>query len=231
MDALNPLVYFWVAIYRDGTCLPQFDFENGKENAFKDIDQTKLEKFGLFPFNDDLASKANTYAKMTIATQRSLPYFVLKLEEGQRLINIRRNFLHMFSFYSCDKCGYVWQAMKGYSAGTIGDAGLPIHGDTIIEEESKRETVKCPKCGAYNATQCPDCKSRLEVQKPPEGYVGIYRICPKCKRDFPWFIKMGEDSKHLTSYIVGYQTTVDGKNAKQLMFIKEDGTINLKNEL
>lgn len=41
---------FWIAEYTDGQALPQFDLDTGKENLFKDIDFSKLKRFGWYPF-------------------------------------------------------------------------------------------------------------------------------------------------------------------------------------
>ena len=50
------LKYFWIAEYKD-SALPQFDPETGKENLFKEIDQSKLIRFGLYPFSIKLWNK------------------------------------------------------------------------------------------------------------------------------------------------------------------------------
>lgn len=68
-----PLDFFWVAEYKDGTYL--FQFEKGKENLFKDIDQKKLKKFWLLP------------------TREGLSIYCLHLQPWQRLIFVRRNYL------------------------------------------------------------------------------------------------------------------------------------------
>lgn len=238
-EAIHPLVFFWIAFYKDGTCLPQFDIETGKENAFVDIDQTKLDKFGLFPFTSDLVVKANAARGDIVARKaENLSFFILKLEETQRVINVRRNFINMFSYSKCFKCGFEWQWMRTFKAGTIGDAGLPIYPDCVKEKINgqDRDIVQCPKCKTFNSGFCSECGTQLILKErgrtatvPPR--IDLYHFCTKCDKERLWLIKTSEDTRRQLTYIIGYQITVDGKNVKQLMFIKEDGTISLKNDL
>ncbi|MHA1253063.1 MAG: hypothetical protein ACTSRP_23955, partial [Candidatus Helarchaeota archaeon] len=81
----------WIAIYKDGTIFSQFDLETGEERLFGDIDQSKLEKFGWFPFSEELAKKVKEKTNQVVKVKTNLPYFVLKLEPEQRLIAVRRN--------------------------------------------------------------------------------------------------------------------------------------------
>jgi hypothetical protein len=53
----RPLVYFWIAEYTDGSALPQFDPETGKENRFSEVDHPKLKRFGWYPFSLKLAQQ------------------------------------------------------------------------------------------------------------------------------------------------------------------------------
>ena len=41
---------FWIAEYQDGTALPQFDPDTGEEHLFKEVDQSKLKRFGWYAF-------------------------------------------------------------------------------------------------------------------------------------------------------------------------------------
>jgi DNA-directed RNA polymerase subunit RPC12/RpoP len=234
MEAIHPLVFWWVAFYKTGECFPQFDIESGKENGFGSIDQTKLDRFGLFPFTPELAEKANNARGDVVArVGENLPFFILKLEEGQRLINVRRNFINMYSYVVCSKCGFEWQCMKEPKEGTISDAGLPIYGDTVKDKDfsgKEIEVIQCPKCKAFNTWNCPDCATKLIV-KERTGPKDLYHFCPKCQKEVPWYIRIAEDVSRQLIYILGYQTTVEGKNVKQLMNIREDGTITLKNDL
>lgn len=68
------LSYYWLATYRDGSQLEQFDKE-GKERLFKEIEQSKLDTFSWVPFD------------------KSKPAHTLKLQPFQRLIAVRRHHL------------------------------------------------------------------------------------------------------------------------------------------
>jgi Zn finger protein HypA/HybF involved in hydrogenase expression len=232
-ETRHPLVYFWVAFYKDGNCLPQFDVNSGIENSFQTIDQTKVEKFGLFPFSPALVLKVNSAAGVIIAREvENLPYYIMKVEEGQRLINIRRNFIHQFTYQHCAKCGYNWQWMMGHKEGEIAEFGLPICDNHVVQKVQGKDMgfPKCPKCGAYNSIVCPDCGTLINEMARPDTKEH-YFLCPKCNKEHPRYIKILEDNKRRLIYIMGYQTTVDGKNVKQLMFIGEDGVITLKSDL
>ena len=232
-ESRHPLVFFWVAFYKDGTCLPQFDVETGKENSFQDILQEKLDKFGLFPFSLILVSKANAAAgSITARGTQNLPFFIMKLEEGQRLINIRRNFIHQFSYQHCDKCGFDWQWMMGHKEGEVAEFGLPICSNHVVQKVRDVDVgfAQCPKCGTHNSEVCPDCGTLINEMARPITKEH-YFLCPKCNKEHPRYIRGLEDTMRRLIYIMGYQTTVDNKNVKQLMFIEEDGTITLKDTL
>jgi len=88
----RPLVYFWIAEYNDGTALSQFDPETGKENLFKNIDQSRLKRFGWYPFNWDVAEKIYEACNL-IVVPSSLPFHVVELEPNDRLVAKRENTL------------------------------------------------------------------------------------------------------------------------------------------
>lgn len=81
------LKYFWIAEYNDKTALPQFDPETGNENLFKDIDQSKLIRFGLYPFSKELSRK------VPCSVSDLLPKFVINLSSEDKLVYLRRNYI------------------------------------------------------------------------------------------------------------------------------------------
>jgi uncharacterized protein YbaR (Trm112 family) len=233
-ETFHPLVYFWIAFYKDNTCLPQFDIENGKENNFVDIDQSKLDKFGIFPFTTALALSANRMKGFIVAREvENLPYFMMKLQENQRLIFVRRNKIHVFSYLHCNKCGYDWQFMSGYKEGAKTEIGLLVHSNNIIQEWAgkKYSLGVCPKCGSFNAIVCPECKDTLINELKKGGSEEHYFKCPKCNKEYVRYIQMLEDNMRTLAYLLGYQTTIEGKNSKQVIFINEDGTFELSDNL
>jgi hypothetical protein len=72
----RPLVYFWIAEYTDGSALPQFDPETGRENSFAEIDHKKLHCFGWYPFSPKLAQKILTAEKTVVVPTRNQSYRV-----------------------------------------------------------------------------------------------------------------------------------------------------------
>jgi len=84
------LVYFWIAEYTDGSALPQFDPETGKENRFSEIDHRKLHRFGWYPFSPKLAQQILKAEKMVVIPSRNRSYTVT-VEKGDRLVVYRTN--------------------------------------------------------------------------------------------------------------------------------------------
>ena len=83
----NPLTFYWIAYYNDGQCLPQFDPIDGHENFFRDIDQSRLIKFGLYSFTEEMI---RTVKEPFRIVPYPLPRFEVQLNENQRLIFFRR---------------------------------------------------------------------------------------------------------------------------------------------
>jgi predicted RNA-binding Zn-ribbon protein involved in translation (DUF1610 family) len=232
-EKFHPLIYWWIAFYNDGQCLPQFDVETGKENPFSSIEQDKLEKFGLFPFNAQLTIKANISAGFVVARELELPFFIQKLQKGQRLIYVRRNFIHLFSFQHCNKCEYEWQWMPNRQDREKTEIGLLIHPNQVIQIWNGKTypCAQCPKCQSYNAVVCPDCKDTLinELKRAEKNDEHYFR-CPKCGKEFARHIILLENTIRQLVYLLGYQTTIDGQNKKVIMFINEDGTFELSDD-
>jgi hypothetical protein len=103
----RPLTFFWIAEFSDGSALPQFDPETGKENKAdpdwlpsvprqppiaKDavfVDK-KLVRFGWYPFTIELAGKiSETQGVVVIPTAN--PSHVVELKDGEKLIAYRTN--------------------------------------------------------------------------------------------------------------------------------------------
>lgn len=228
-EEFHPFVFWWIAFYKDGTCLPRFDVNTGIENFFKDIDQTKLDRFGLFPFSASMALLVNVASGKVIAREvENLPYFILKLKDNQRLISVRRCAIHQFDYQHCDKCGYEWQWMMGHKEEET-EIGFLIHSNHVMQywEGKAIPCGQCPKCGSFNAVVCPECKDTLinELKRPDSEE--HYFKCPKCNKEHPRYIRLLEGSLRAAIYLLGYQTTVDGKNMKQIMFINEDGSFEM----
>lgn len=219
--------FFWIAFYNDGTILSQFDLDTGQEHLFKEIDQTKLEKFGWFPITDELAKKISD---PRFRAASNLPYFLLRLRKGQRLIALRREYQRFFSYSFCTKCGFTWQWMPGQPDNSIGDAGLPRFGEAYAYSEEvngkKIFELVCPRCGEKNYLKCPECNEWWNKINN-EGLLQ----CPKCKKTYTKMIKNSSDSKIENIFLLGWQeTTPDGRNRKMIMFINQDGTFEISDD-
>lgn len=99
------LKYFWIAEYSDKTAFPQFDPETGNENLFKDIDQSRLVRFGLYPFSDELSKKVACGISNPF-----LPKFVINLNNTDKLFFKRRNYI--------ERCGQMEYRYIEYLIGT-----------------------------------------------------------------------------------------------------------------
>ena len=90
MLGYRPLVYFWIAEYTDGSALPQFDPETGRENRFSEVDKQKLHRFGWYPFTQKLAQKILENEKVRVIPTRN-PSYTVTVEKGDRLVAYRTN--------------------------------------------------------------------------------------------------------------------------------------------
>lgn len=223
----NELYYFWIAFYKDGTYLPQFDFETGEQHLFKEIDQSKLDKFGWFPVTEELCKKIKD---PRYKPNPKLPYYVLKLREGQRLIALRREFQKFYTYSYCQECGFSWQWMPNQPDWSIGDSGLPRFGSRAYyysEKLGEKEVfgLICPKCGVKDLLKCPTCNEWWNKVNNE----GLYQ-CPKCGRNYVKPIIQKSEHKIENIYLLGWQETVEGRNRKMIMFISQDGTFEISDD-
>src|SRR3972149_12164888 len=99
--------FMWVAFYSDNECLPQFDLDSGEQHLFKEIDQTRLIKYGWYPITYELAKKLGS----PYYHDPKLSHFLLELKPNQRLIALREEAQHFFTYTHCLKCGFNFQWM------------------------------------------------------------------------------------------------------------------------
>lgn len=235
VSIVGKIPYFWIAFYEDGSILPQYEY-NGTIHLFKEIDQSRLKKFGWFPFTKQLIS----ILKSKLNDDRfidnpSLPYFILELKDGQRIIALRREIQRIYTFSKCLKCGFEWQWMFGKSDGSIGDAGLPCYGEKYcysLQHPSGKKfyEVICPKCGAKNDLVCPKCNEWWN--KVFENNKFKFK-CPKCNQYREERVLSNLEAHKIENiFLLGWQeTTSDGRNRKMIMFIKPDGTFILSDDI
>lgn len=232
--------YMWIAFYNDGTCLPQFDPDIGQQHFFKEVDQNRIDKFGLFPIPQRLADKlGGQYYSNPL-----LPHHILRLKPNQRLIGgIRRESQSMFKYSKCLKCGFEWQWMVGKEDGSIGDSGLQRFGSEKYYYSLKQPNGKityeviCPKCGVRNDLDCPDCHKQWnkiedeETKQLSRDKKKYYIECSQCKKRKEWRTLYLDGQAMREIYLLGWQQTIpDGTNKKMIMFIFNDGTFELSDD-
>ena len=123
----RPLVYFWVAEHSDGSALPQFDPETGRENRFGDIDFSRLRRFGGYPFTTYIAEKILEADGMYVVPTDNQPH-IIELQEGDKLLAKRENTVKLHT-----KSGAVERAETVYVLGVEGDKILRIREDGTLE--------------------------------------------------------------------------------------------------
>ena len=225
----NPPVYFWLAEYNNGKALPQYNPYTGEENKWDAIDQSKLVKFSLYPFNTKLA--AILYKKGFLVKVKSLQPYHLILNPDERLIYLRRQFINPFTYRICLNCNHKFMARKGITEVV----------KEVVEVEGKKDSVytsyKCPKCGKYNAYICPKCNKQVNKEyateedksKPVEERKHKYR-CPRCDIEYPRYIQRRSSVHKYTKYLLGWQRTVNGINVKSIMYIDENGMVEMRSD-
>jgi len=154
----------WIAEYGDGSAFPQFDPETGKENPFTAVDQSKLCKFGWYPFSVEMTRKIlKTDGIAVIPTNN--PLYFIELSENDVLIAKRTNEIAIFHYRECEICGHQWQQTNAPKSALV---GLPASNEFYVEDiKSGDRIVKfsspiCPKCGYHdtNAIMMADKKIR-----------------------------------------------------------------------
>jgi hypothetical protein len=232
MNNDKKIPWFWIAFYKDGSFLSQFDLVSGKQNLFKEINQSELEKFGWFPIPLNLIDKLPS----EYYHDRKLSYFILKINEKQKLIALRRETQSFFTYTHCLNCGFIFQWMPNQPDGSIGDSGLPRYGSEKYHY-SKMQTngklafeVICPKCGAKNDLKCPKCDEWWnKVNDLPKEKCTYHLECPKCKDIYEKKTIFTGGQKISCEWLLGYQETLsDGSNKEHIMSIDRDGIIQLK---
>lgn len=134
----RPLVYMWVAEFSDGSALPMFDPDTGKQNKGnpnwlpkkgtggsedstpKIFREKTLCKFGWYPFSREMAAKI----PMVVIPTRN-PCHTVELKEGDELVACRRNQIEfgvMGSGYRRVESPYLL-GIRGKEILTIGEDG------------------------------------------------------------------------------------------------------------
>jgi len=211
----RPLVYQWIAHYNDGTSYPQFDTESYEENSFIKIDKDKLIKFGIYPFKKDFAYKVSK--KQSVVSLGFLPIYEINIENEERLIHYRQVFISQETFHICQKCKKEFKFSYAHSFKIkLKDSKLGIKMDEVCPV--------CPHCGAKDYYKCNSCGKVLETFNESS-----FGMCPDCDRSKGYLerknITSGSHSreKRWIDYYLGKQSTIQGRNVKFILKIKENG--------
>lgn len=138
----RPLFYMWVAEFTDGSALPMFDPDTGKQNKAnpnwlpkrgtggskgsvpKIFREKTLSKFGWYPFSKEMAAKI----KDMIVIPTKNPAHIVELKEGDELVACRRNHIEfgiMGGGYRRVMSPYLL-GIRGGEIKTIGENGVEL---------------------------------------------------------------------------------------------------------
>ena len=90
---MPPLKYMWIAEYRDGTAIPQFDPDTGKENMWSDVDQDKVYRVSWCEFSKDMKKKV----ELDTISVRKPEMHSIEYGAGDEIMICRRNHLDFSS--------------------------------------------------------------------------------------------------------------------------------------
>jgi len=219
VDSRHPLVFFWIATYNDGTALPQFDPKTYKANKITDIDQSKLVKIGWYPFSFSFAKELND-RDIPVVANPLLPKYEVTIDGNKRYILFTRNFISQEEYHFCTLCKQEFHVGASTKFKIDGNQTIPI----------------CPNCGGSDYWVCSQCGKRFNTfdeTKSTPANLGGSGHCDKCGG---YLHRVKATSERHTRerrwrlYVIGYQETINNKNYKMLMYIHENGDVEIKYE-
>ena len=153
----NPPTFFWIALYRDGSAVPQFHPETGEEIRWGSVDQERLRGAGWFPFTRKFSLLI--LEKTGLVTRPSnYRSFIKELKPGQTLIIKREQQIITYGFHRCLECKNFWQFMEGKPNPHL---KLVRSNKAFVEEfevstEAGLKLIKvrspiCPACGYHDS--------------------------------------------------------------------------------
>jgi DNA-directed RNA polymerase subunit RPC12/RpoP len=207
-------VYMWIAHYNDGESLPQFDPYTLETHTFKEVNQDKLIKFGLYPIPSNLANKLRKEKGKNVRSNVFLPKYEVNINDDKRVIGaLTTNFIEQKAYVTCPNCKSTFLSK---------DINLIDIGNDI-------KTYVCPKCGERAYWKCDECGKQFKHIDDTNDWK-----CTECgtrvnARNRPQF-NVTTIQERWRIYKLGYQETVNGKNKKTIMHIQENGDVELKDE-
>lgn len=203
---VNPLRFMWIAHFKDGTSLPEFDPYLYKKNKVKDVLErgNELIKFGIYPIPPKLAKELNRREIEDVISVPFFPKYEINFDSHKKLIFFRRNFIHSETYYKCNKCRKEFQEVK-YTDG--------IQKSLICPHCSARDYWKCKKCG----------KEYKRFDDAPNHMCECGAHLKRIRIVSGQFARERRDREvHF-----GYQETVSGVNIKYIMKIDQEGNVEV----
>ena len=200
---LRPIVYKWICYYKDGSELRQYT--NGQPNSFNDINQDELVRFELTPFTFDEEKEINN-DYIQVKSVPFLPTYTLHLKDNRRLINYRQNYIQTEEYHYCKNCNSEFRY------------------NSSLTHSSKYPSPICPNCNSHDYFYCSKCDKKYDFEQTSNG------LCPICKGHLQRTrITSNKSSreKRWTEYVIGYQETINNRNIKFLLNVKETGNAEI----
>jgi hypothetical protein len=197
----RPLVYYWKAHLSDGTILNQYN-KYYKGRSFYEIEQDKLIKFGLYPFDNELARKVTEVGTEARAIP-FLPTYEMEFSKDKKLISHREVYIQSEEYHICSACNKEFRLTTD-----------------ISRTKSKYSSPICPNCGEYDHFFCKKCDKRYTFEQTSHG------LCPSCKNHLERRkITSGQHTreKRWIDYVIGYQMNINGRNYQFKLVIDEYG--------
>ena len=202
----RPLVYYWIAYYNDGTKLEQYSPPDYKGKPFTFIDNDKIIKFGIYPFDRDLAERV-TKAGTEARSIPFLPMYEINLTGNRRVIYYRDCFIQIEDYHICRECGKEFKVGK----------------DTKWLD-SRFPSPICPHCGAHDYFYCEKCGKKYTFE---ETHIGTCPICDGYLKNIKITSEQFSRERRWNLYNIGYQQIADNRNIKFILQIDEQGNCTI----
>jgi len=207
---INPLRFMWIAHFKDGTSIPEFDPYLFKVNSINEVlkEEDNLIKFGLYPIPSKLAKEINSRGIDNVISIPFFPKYEINLSNHKRLIFFRRNFIHSETYHKCKKCNREFQISK-----------------KIKKTEGTQPSYICPYCGAHDIWKCRG-KCGKEYQNFDDAPNHMCECGAYLSRINITSGQYGRE-RRLREHHIGYQDTINGVNIKSILKIDQDGNVEL----
>lgn len=185
------ITYFWIAEFADGTALPQFDPDTGKENKANpnwlslgsdippnSIFNKRVVKIGWYPFPPALAQKIK---EVNCIAVNNPPY---KISVGEtEFPHLKREVeIAQFTFRQCNKCQSTWQYAKPpvqYIKELFTKKGK-LHNGGVLEISNPEKEGQLSSIGFLISTKSYVEAIETTTEKGAKLIFYVSSICPFC---------------------------------------------------